>query len=1387
MSAPSIRRVRARLRNNFAQLLLATLNATRKAGLSGALSFLLLSSSPIFAQSNGTYSASGSSNWSTAGSWLGGTIPDSNGVATFDNFRGQLTNATVTVDTTSRTLSQINFNQSFSMGIAASGGASIVMGSSGLTLNSIASLTSSPASFYNGVNAISAPITGTGDLIKIGTGNVALSGTNTFTGTIRLNEGALWLSASSAAAQNTALGNLANAIEFNGGTLGVTGQTFTTSRSIIVNAGGATTRNFANSTWNGTLTGGGLLNNQLGTLTLGGNVSGFTGGIRVDNSTVTLSGTSALGGSSSIVVGGSLNVSNATTNVSNRLNGRGIASFGGNVSYTGNASAASTESAGNLTLSSGTTTISVTPGTNQSATLTFSGLTREDRSIAYFRGTSLGSAPAANVANVRFTNSPGTLIGGGGTTATNASILPFAIGSATGAVTSGTTISFVTWDGTTQRIVPLNTTTGYATNLGNAASDDNVSLGANASVNIGGQTVNSLRFGGAFTLAGGASDVLTVTSGAVLSTTNTAVINAPLNFGANEGVVFSSGALTINGPISGTNGITKAGVGSLTLGANNTYTGTTTLTHGNTTVAGGVVTADGSAPSVFGQDTSAIRMHSSSNTVGVPTRLWTTGNLVVNRNFDVKLGGAQVTGIGTAGNSANESLTFNGNVSLNAYSPDILSRYVTIEGGDNIAESVTFNGDVSGNGGLRAAFGSYTVLAGNNSYSGGTLIGLSSLTNGATNNTLQVTTETWDARSSTAFGTGTIFIHGSANTTQPVLTTGLILSSGNGTNTFANDVMLTNGFARFGGTQALNLNGNITLNSGATNNSVISVESLAAPVTINGNIAAGGLIKHGVGTLVLTGSKTYSGQTIVREGTLSVSSIGNGGTAGNLGQAPAASNYLVLSGNAVGNTGILNYTGNGETTDRLLTLQGTGGTISANGTGALIFGNTTGTIGMGAGTQTINGVTLVANAGVIALSTTAASQIVVGSTVTGSGTGIPANTTVTEVGANYVRLSTTGTNALGAQNLTFTLPSVAATRTLTLTGSNTGLNTIAPVLADGANVGLGVVKEGSGTWVLSGNNTYTGGTTVNNGLLGIGSNTALGTGAVQVNNGAMLRAEGADRTLGNAVVFNGNSGIVGSNALTLSGTVGLGAATRTIAVDNAVTTMGGVISGGAGAGIIKEGSGALNLTAANTFTGTTMINTGMLLVNNTTGNAVASTMVNSGGFLGGAGSVGGNLTVNAGGTVNPGNSPGILMINGNATFSAGSNFVVELDGPTAGAFYDQLAVSGTIDLGGANLVLDLGYDPTTSDFFYILSNTGVGAISGTFAGLSQGGLFNTNFNGIDYVGTISYTGDFNSTNFVGAGNDVVLFNITAVPEPSTIVLIAAAGSAGWLIRRRRKK
>jgi len=129
----------------------------------------------------------------------------------------------------------------------------------------------------------------------------------------------------------------------------------------------------------------------------------------------------------------------------------------------------------------------------------------------------------------------------------------------------------------------------------------------------------------------------------------------------------------------------------------------------------------------------------------------------------------------------------------------------------------------------------------------------------------------------------------------------------------------------------------------------------------------------------------------------------------------------------------------------------------------------------------------------------------------------------------------------------------------------------------------------------------------------------------------------------------------------------------------------------------------------------------------------------SGGAIGDTSASGPDVTIanlTTSGNLSPGASPGIFSVVGNHTLAAGSAFTVEIEGTTVGTQYDQLDVTGAVDLGGATLALGGAYIPIAGDTFIIVNNDGVDPITGTFAGLIEGAT--VPFNGVNL--RISYVG-----------------------------------------------
>jgi autotransporter-associated beta strand protein len=215
-------------------------------------------------------------------------------------------------------------------------------------------------------------------------------------------------------------------------------------------------------------------------------------------------------------------------------------------------------------------------------------------------------------------------------------------------------------------------------------------------------------------------------------------------------------------------------------------------------------------------------------------------------------------------------------------------------------------------------------------------------------------------------------------------------------------------------------------------------------------------------------------------------------------------------------------------------------------------------------------------------------------------------------------------------------------RTLSLTGTSTGANTIAGNLQDGATVDgkagtLGLTKDGAGTWKLTGTNTYTGGTTISAGTLQLGINHAIASGKAVTVSGtgasttATLDLNGFALTVGTA----GTSGltlggttttsaaqVIGAGAgsvLTLAGTTSavtysatnnplgaiisattldLNGAEQTVTIGNSTSaannlTISSAIQNGS---LIKAGAGTLVISGANTYSGNTTVTDGTLIL-----------------------------------------------------------------------------------------------------------------------------------------------------------------------------------------------
>jgi fibronectin-binding autotransporter adhesin len=526
-----------------------------------------------------------------------------------------------------------------------------------------------------------------------------------------------------------------------------------------------------------------------------------------------------------------------------------------------------------------------------------------------------------------------------------------------------------------------------------------------------------------------------------------------------------------------------------------------------------------------------------------------------------------------------------------------------------------------------------------------------------------------------------------------------------------------------------------------------TIDTNANNATLSGIVSgSGGLTKSGTGTLTLSGANTYSGGTTINGGTLSVGADNNLGTGGGLAFGGGTLQYSngfsssrAVTLNAGGGT--IDTNGNNATLSGVI---GGSGSLTKSGAGTLTLSGAN----TYSGGTTVNAGTLSGNTASLQGNIANNATVVFDQATDGAYAGAMSGSgSLTKSGAGTLTLSGTNTYSGGTTINQGTLSGTAASLQGNIVNNAT---VVFDQATDGAYAGAmsgsgGLTKSGTGTLTLPGANTYSGGTTVNAGTLKAGVTNAFGTGGVSSAAGATLDLGGFNQTLG---------------SLSGAGNMALGAATLTIGGDNSSTTFSGVISGtgsfaksgtgtltlsgantysggttvnagtlsgntaslqgniannaavifdqasdGAYAGAIsgsgsltKNGTGKTILSGANTYTGDTNINGGILSVN---GSIASNALVNSGGTLGGSGSIGGNVTVNSGGVIAPGNSPGILTVN-SLTLASGSTTRMEINGLTAGTEYDQIVVNNTATLGGT-LDLAFGFNPAVGNRFSLIN------------------------------------------------------------------------------------
>ncbi|ELT5845396.1 autotransporter-associated beta strand repeat-containing protein [Salmonella enterica] len=937
--------------------------------------------------------------------------------------------------------------------------------------------------------------------------------------------------------------------------------------------------------------------------------------------------------------------------------------------------------------------------------------------------------------------------------------------------TGGTTISDGTLIANNVEALGTGNVTDNATLELNTGGDfDNAISGSGQVVKSGDETlalsgINS--YTGGTTISGGtliASNVEALGTGDV---TDNAVLE--LNTGG-----------TFDNVISGSGQVVKSGDDALTLSGSNTYTGGTTIS-GGTLVAtnvealgSGDVTDDatlelntggdfanniGGTGSVVKSGDKTLTLSGANSYTGGTTisggtlvannvEALGTGDVTDNATLELNTGGDfdnAISGSGQVVKSGDKTLTLSG---ANSYTGGttisggtLVASNVDALGSGDVTDNATlelntggdFANNIGGTGSVVKSGDETLTLSGTNTYRGGTTISGGTLV----------------ASNVEALGTGdvtdnaTLELNTGGDFDNNIGGTGSVVKSGDETLTLSGANSYTGGTTISGGTlvatsvDALGSgdvtdNATLELNTGGDFDNAIS--------------GSGQVVKSGDKTLTLSGANSYSGATTISGGTLiaaNVNALGTGAIdnrASLLLDANGQFTVTDLTTESGGNTEI----GAGSTLQANTLTQKSDSTLTINlnsntadpvihAASQVSLAGTLDITGVGdvldsdpASTDDLDTFTLIASDKTIAgdfekltvagMDADLADFITVDGRIDDTGKQYELTTALTW----YADRDDAVTDAHGTFNLTNADGSFAVNTVLENVDA-----TLDPANATGWD-GTSLIKQGAGTLILNAENTYTGGTTISGGTLVATNVDALGSGDVTDDATLELNTGG---TFDNAISGSGQVVKSGDETLTLSGTntysggtlisdgtlvasnveaLGTGDVTDDATLE--LNTGGDFINNIGGTGRVeKSGDDKLTLSGSNTYTGGTLISSGTLVANDVnalgTGDVTdnATLMLNTGGDftnnIGGTGRVEKSgddaLTLSGSNTYTGGTliSGGTLVANDVNALGTGDitdNATLELN--TGGDFDNAISGSGqvvksgdeTLTLSGAN-------------------------------------------------------------------------------------------------------
>ncbi|WP_418895769.1 fibronectin-binding autotransporter adhesin ShdA [Salmonella enterica] len=668
----------------------------------------------------------------------------------------------------------------------------------------------------------------------------------------------------------------------------------------------------------------------------------------------------------------------------------------------------------------------------------------------------------------------------------------------------------------------------------------------------------------------------------------------------------------------------------------------------------------------------------------------------------------------------------------------------------------TLDNNVTGEGQIVKSGSDELIVTGDNTYSGGTTI------SGGT-----LTADHADSLGTGAVANSGVLQVGEGELENTLSGSGSLVKTGTGELTLSGDNTYSGGTTITGGT--LTADHADSLGSGDIDNSgVLKVGEGDLENTLSGS---GSLVKTGTGELTLSGGNDYSGGTTIIGGTLTADhadSLGTGAVA-NSGVLQVGEGELE---NTLSGSGSLVKTGTGE-----LTLSGDnsysggttiiGGTLTADhadslGTGAVANSGVL-QVGEGELENTLSGSGSLVKTGTGELTLSGDNSYSGGTTIIGGtltadhadslGTGAVANSGVLQVGEGELENTLSGSGSLvktGTGELTLSGDNSYSGGTTIIGGTLTAdhadsLGTGAVANSGVLQVGEGelentlsgsgsLVKTGTGELTLSGDNSYSGGTTIIGGTLTADHADSLGTGAV-ANSGVLQVGEGE---LENTLSGSGSLVKTGTGELTLSGDNSYSGGTTiiggTLTADHAdslgtgAVANSGVLQVGEGelentlsgsGSLVKTGTGELTLSGDNSYSGGTTIADGTLIAANV--NALGSGNIDNSGTLmldaNGAFELA-NITTHTGATTAL--AAGSTLDAGQLTQEDGSTLSIDLGAATDDAVItaDSVTLGGTLNVTGIGSVTD-SWTPEAYTYTLIDSDS---AITSDFDDLTIAGM-----------------------------------------------------------------